>query len=178
MGHSIDQSIQESSLYRSFALERESMLKHKWLESERLGHDVGFQYALTDWIINHRMRWRKNLRIASETGIETLTAPVYLQHKQLSIAGIDEISSPLHKKILDSVLPHIPKIRSIMGTYLVHFYGVLQKINDFGEDELKGNIILSSCSPSKHTYTLLVENGRTLTVRDDLEPYLRIVAPQ
>jgi hypothetical protein len=34
-------------------------LKHKWIESEKAGHDIGFERALTDWIIKHRSSWRK-----------------------------------------------------------------------------------------------------------------------
>jgi hypothetical protein len=51
--------LKNSSLYREFQAEREEILKHKWFESERAGHDVGFEQALTDWIIKHRATWRK-----------------------------------------------------------------------------------------------------------------------
>ena len=37
---------------------REEILKHKWLESERLGYDIGFERALLDWIRKHRESWR------------------------------------------------------------------------------------------------------------------------
>jgi hypothetical protein len=50
----------KSSLYREFQAEREEILKHKWIESEKAGHDIGFERALTDWIIKHRSRWRKS----------------------------------------------------------------------------------------------------------------------
>ncbi len=33
-------------------------MKHKWLESERLGYDIGFERALLDWIRKHRESWR------------------------------------------------------------------------------------------------------------------------
>jgi hypothetical protein len=52
--------LKNSSLYREFLAEREEILKHKWIESEKAGHDVGFERALTDWIIKHRSSWRKN----------------------------------------------------------------------------------------------------------------------
>ena len=52
--------VKQSSLYQEFLAEREEILKHKWLESERLGYDIGFERALTDWIIKHRARWRKS----------------------------------------------------------------------------------------------------------------------
>jgi len=52
--------VRNSSLYREFQAEREEILKHKWIESEKLGYDIGFERALTDWIIKHRSKWRKN----------------------------------------------------------------------------------------------------------------------
>lgn len=52
------QSISRSSIYQDFLAEREEVLKHKWLESEKAGHDIGYERALVDWIINHREKWR------------------------------------------------------------------------------------------------------------------------
>jgi hypothetical protein len=51
---------QRSSLYQEFLAEREEILKHKWLESEKLGKDIGFERALLDWIRKHRENWRKS----------------------------------------------------------------------------------------------------------------------
>ena len=50
--------VKQSSLYQEFLAEREEILRHKWLESERLGYDVGFERALLDWIRKHRESWR------------------------------------------------------------------------------------------------------------------------
>jgi len=47
-----------SSLYREFLAEREEILRHKWCESEKAGHDVGFDDALVSWVVHHRARWR------------------------------------------------------------------------------------------------------------------------
>jgi hypothetical protein len=52
--------LKKSSLYREFQAEREEILKHKWIESEKAGRDIGFERALTDWIIKHRSKWRKS----------------------------------------------------------------------------------------------------------------------
>jgi len=49
-----------STLYREFQAEREEILRHKWIESEKAGKDIGFEQALTDWIIKHRGKWRKS----------------------------------------------------------------------------------------------------------------------
>ncbi len=55
-----------SSLYQEFLAEREEILKHKWLESEKIGRDVGFERALLDWIRNHRDQWRASRRTADK----------------------------------------------------------------------------------------------------------------
>jgi len=52
--------VKNSSLYREFQAERDEILKHKWIESEKAGHDIGFERALTDWIMKHRSRWRRS----------------------------------------------------------------------------------------------------------------------
>lgn len=51
-----------SQLYQEFLAEREEILRHKWLESERLGYDIGFERALLDWIRKHRDAWRRARR--------------------------------------------------------------------------------------------------------------------
>ena len=59
--------LRNSSLYQEFLAEREEILKHKWIESEKAGRDIGFECALTDWIIKHRSKWRKERRTAGQT---------------------------------------------------------------------------------------------------------------
>lgn len=58
--------VRKSSLYREFQAEREEILKHKWIESEKAGHDIGFERALTDWIVKHRSKWRKSRQTAPQ----------------------------------------------------------------------------------------------------------------
>lgn len=60
-----DDLVKNSSLYREFQAEREEILKHKWIESEKVGYDIGFERALTDWIIKHRAKWRKSRHAAA-----------------------------------------------------------------------------------------------------------------
>jgi hypothetical protein len=60
-----DDLLKNSSLYREFQAEREEILKHKWIESEKAGHDIGFERALTDWIIKHRANWRRARQVTS-----------------------------------------------------------------------------------------------------------------
>lgn len=51
-----------SALYQEFLAEREEILKHKWIESEKAGMDIGFEKALLDWIVKHRSAWRAHRR--------------------------------------------------------------------------------------------------------------------
>jgi len=53
------QFVKNSVLYKEFLAEREEILKHKWIESEKAGKDIGFEKALLDWIVKHRSNWRE-----------------------------------------------------------------------------------------------------------------------
>jgi len=49
-----------TNLYKEFQAEKEEILKYKWIESERAGHDIGFERALVEWITTHRAGWRRS----------------------------------------------------------------------------------------------------------------------
>ena len=65
--------VQQTTLYREFLAEREEIMKHKWLESEKAGHDIGFERALVDWVSKYRAAWRR-----------------YRQQQTIGIKGGDE----------------------------------------------------------------------------------------
>jgi hypothetical protein len=67
--------VKQSSLYQEFLAEREEILKHKWLESERLGYDIGFERALLDWIRKHREGWRAARRLQQQGGLGNSAHP-------------------------------------------------------------------------------------------------------
>ncbi len=54
-----DHPPEKPSLYQRFLSEREEILKHKWIQSEEAGHDVGLERALVDWVLNHRETWQQ-----------------------------------------------------------------------------------------------------------------------
>jgi hypothetical protein len=60
--------IQNSCLYQEILAERDEILKHKWLESEKAGHDIGFEKALLNWALFHRNSWRKERK---QTALQT-----------------------------------------------------------------------------------------------------------
>lgn len=51
--------VRNSVLYKEFLAEREEILRHKWIESEKVGHDIGFEKALLDWIVRYRSGWHR-----------------------------------------------------------------------------------------------------------------------
>jgi hypothetical protein len=51
--------VKNSVLYKEFLAEREEILCHKWIESEKAGYDIGFERALLDWIVKYRSAWRE-----------------------------------------------------------------------------------------------------------------------
>lgn len=57
--------VTNSILYKEFLAEREEILRHKWLESEKAGQDIGFEKALLDWIVRFRSSWREKRRDAA-----------------------------------------------------------------------------------------------------------------
>ena len=74
--------VKQSSLYQEFLAEREEILKHKWIESERLGYDIGFERALLDWIRKHRDSWRAARRAQLGTGTSSTTPPLLNEVKK------------------------------------------------------------------------------------------------
>ena len=51
--------VKNSSVYQYYCRERDEILKHKWIESEKVGKDIGFEKALLDWVYKHRKGWRE-----------------------------------------------------------------------------------------------------------------------
>ena len=50
---------QNSSLYKTYLAEVEEINKHKWIESEKAGYDIGWNKALIDWVQNHKLKYTK-----------------------------------------------------------------------------------------------------------------------
>ncbi len=49
-----------SLIYKEFLEEKQEVLKHKWIESEKKGYDIGFDTALIEWIVKYRSGWRNS----------------------------------------------------------------------------------------------------------------------
>jgi hypothetical protein len=48
------------ALYKEFLAERDEILRHKRIESEKAGSDIGFERAFLDWTAKYRSAWREN----------------------------------------------------------------------------------------------------------------------
>ena len=59
--------VKNSVLYKELLAERAEILRHKWIESEKAGKDIGFEKALLDWIVKHRSNWRERRRKEART---------------------------------------------------------------------------------------------------------------
>ena len=68
------QFVKGSVLYKEFLAEREEILKHKWIESEKAGTDIGFEKALLDWIVKHRSSWRDKRQKEARSQAKTAAA--------------------------------------------------------------------------------------------------------
>jgi len=64
------QFVKNSVLYKEFLAERAEILKHKWIESEKAGKDIGFEKALLDWIVKHRSNWREKRMREAKTELK------------------------------------------------------------------------------------------------------------
>jgi hypothetical protein len=56
--------LKSTTLYREFLAEREEILRHKWIESQKAGRDIGFDAALIDWVSKYRSGWRSARHIS------------------------------------------------------------------------------------------------------------------
>lgn len=64
----------QSSFFREIVAEREEIMRHKWLESEKAGRDIGFNQALINWVLHHRASWRaarRRTRTSAPQGLLT-----------------------------------------------------------------------------------------------------------
>jgi len=57
----MNHGMKNMSLYNTFLQIKDEIDRHKWFESEKNHHDVGFEYALTDWVQKHRLDFINNL---------------------------------------------------------------------------------------------------------------------
>ena len=43
--------LEETSLFQHWSAMKQDILRHKWCESEKAGHDIGWDRASVDWMV-------------------------------------------------------------------------------------------------------------------------------
>jgi len=51
--------VKNTVLYKTSLAIKEEILKHKWIESEKVGRDIGFDLAMMDWVCRYKTQWAK-----------------------------------------------------------------------------------------------------------------------
>lgn len=49
--------LEKSSFYQLLEEEKDEIQRHKWLESEKMGRDIGMECAIMHWTRCHRNAW-------------------------------------------------------------------------------------------------------------------------
>ena len=62
--------------------------KHKWLESQKAGYEVGFATAAVDWIKKYGLEWRTLYAQETENGAEFLEKRRY---RRFNLSGVVEL---------------------------------------------------------------------------------------
>lgn len=53
--------IQHTHLFRQWSSMKREINQHKWYQSEKAGHDIGWDRASIDWTIHHSADFFKNI---------------------------------------------------------------------------------------------------------------------
>jgi hypothetical protein len=61
--NNITVNVRDTSVYKEYLAMREEVNKHKWYESEKAGHDIGFPQAVIDWTLRFKASWLKNRKL-------------------------------------------------------------------------------------------------------------------
>jgi hypothetical protein len=54
------EKVKRLKLYKETDSLREEILKHKWIESQKVGYDIGIYKATMDWLEKHYTQWKKH----------------------------------------------------------------------------------------------------------------------
>lgn len=53
--------VYQSKLYKEYCLKRDEILKYKWIESEKMGKDIGLDKAWLQWEAKHYKKWKNSV---------------------------------------------------------------------------------------------------------------------
>lgn len=159
--------LRNSTPYREFQAEREEILKHKWLESEKAGYDIGFERALIDWIIKHRKRWRREREKQS-----------FLEQIQKKGVNIEVFSDSVEFSCASALAPAEYESREglagIAGFYECSPSHTLKRASAPLISPILGGVFANEYQNADKNYCIHFHEGLELTVASDQES-LKIV---
>ena len=109
--------VKHSMLYKEFLAERDEILRHKWIESEKAGCDIGFERALFDWIVKYRSAWldeRRRLLLAHADKMRPYACTGYDQEGRASLR-VDGLLVENRNQAEESSSDHCPLERGKEG---------------------------------------------------------------
>lgn len=155
------EDIRQTPLYREFQAEREEILKHKWLESEKAGYDIGFERALTDWIIKHRAAWRRARKK------EDFLSQIQERGIKISVFS-DARSLQSQKELPSSEYSSRQGLAEIVGTYLLTPPNTLKKTSEQLVSPMVAGVFIDEYREGDKNYHLHFDYFRNLYERPEL----------
>jgi hypothetical protein len=67
-GDDIKDILSQCLVYSMRKAEKDAIDRHKWLESEKAGYDIGFERAMFDWILRHISQFKMSLNLTQSGG--------------------------------------------------------------------------------------------------------------
>ncbi len=160
--------LKNSELYREFCAEREEILKHKWLESEKAGYDIGFEKALTDWIVKYRAKWRKNrMQLKALEDIRKDGLQILIFDNLIEFNRNNPLSHENYRQRIG--------LEAISGVYVVE-QNKLKRMEGESSSEVIAGVFADEYKDGQQNYRLHLDKGMELKVRLS-ENCLEIIEP-
>ena len=61
--------VENTSLVREWVEMRHEIMRHKWIESEKSGRDIGWDRAFINWLMNHGQEFVESREVRRPIGI-------------------------------------------------------------------------------------------------------------
>lgn len=132
--------IKNNPVYREFHAEREEIFKHKWIQSQKEGYDIGFESALIDWIVKHRTPWRKSIH---QNPVPGLLIPPALHYKSIQIDLFDNPASSAPLQPCQYNYHQQPVLQDVIGKHEIQPSGALHHTSELRNHALNGRVYLS-----------------------------------
>jgi len=156
--------LKNSEIYKEFKEEREEVLKHKWIESEKAGHDIGLEMALTDWMIKHRSKWLKYRAEKNKRQKQELFDD--LRKNGLSIDIYVDLNSFRTYEPMGENSELKRGFSEITGYYILNADGTFKRASNL-DSPLKGGVFAGELYKNPHHYRIHLNDGRAFEIKPE-----------